>query len=424
MDDKLSLMNNSKTFCVYPWININTNTTGNCKLCCNIVIDSHIKKPTGQDFLLGTDSIGEIWNSDYMKNTRYQMLNNQQPKDCNMCYQRELDGVYSSRQWANHSLMDSDVIQRINQTHKDGQLDLLPNSLELRLGNKCNLKCNSCWSISSSNLAIERLHNLHKAPTWLRQEWQSEIDLFAKQNWEWYNTPKFDEFIDLVAPKLKRLYLTGGEPTLIEKNYEILRKLILAENKDCFVSFTTNLTTFDKDFYNMLEYFHHSEVQCSIDGIDKVNTYIRWPSNWKIITNNFAKVCLLLHKTQVKIYTVVQLMNGENLTEIIDFANQHNTQRPLDWVPIFLEHPEYLKIHNLSQSKLDIIVEDLKNQNYENTNMAHAIEKVINYILSSKSVQDHTSKQRFTEFSSTIDKIRSISLVDYVPKVKQEFGEP
>ena len=132
----------SDTYCVYPFINVHTNTDGRCKLCCHVYSEDYIQVD-GKDAVLGKTDWNNIWNSQYMLDVRAKMLAGMQVKECKRCIEHEGKGLQSSRQWA-------------NENYRAPMLHSNPTHLELRLGNKCNLKCNSCWSVSSDQIYKER----------------------------------------------------------------------------------------------------------------------------------------------------------------------------------------------------------------------------------------------------------------------------
>ena len=112
-------------------------------------------------------------------------------------------------------------------------------SLELRLGNQCNLKCLTCWSVSSSLVYNERVDIVKKDILrdnelgWLEPIWKEEIKSVDNYNIdEWYETETFYSNIRKMAPNLRRLYTTGGEPTLIKANYKMLEMLLESRMKN------------------------------------------------------------------------------------------------------------------------------------------------------------------------------------------------
>ena len=133
----------SKTFCVYPWINIHTNTDGRAKLCCNIYTEDYVQKDN-KPLVLGSTEFDEFWNGDYMKSVREGMLNGEEIDACQICYDREKIGMESSRVWANENILDDELKKRIESETIHGEFSYNPTHLELRLGNKCNLK----WTLT------------------------------------------------------------------------------------------------------------------------------------------------------------------------------------------------------------------------------------------------------------------------------------
>ena len=317
----------SDTYCVYPFINVHTNTDGRCKLCCHVYGEDYIQLD-GKDAVLGKTDWHNIWNSKYMLDVRSNMLAGKPVKECSRCYEHEEKGLQSSRQWA-------------NENYKQPLLHSNPTHLELRLGNHCNLKCNSCWSVSSDNIYKERKKIVanEKLPQWLSDQWNHEIKSVEAHDWQWYETQEFRDFVDQVAPTLERLYMTGGEPTLIQANQYVLDKLVEAGNTKCHVAWTTNMTTWPEGFYSKLDFFDSSEVQMSIDGYGDHNMYIRYPTDWNKVEENFSKAMTLPEKVQLKIYFVYQAWNVFDIDRLIRWLESRQTRR-VDFVPIFLEHPD------------------------------------------------------------------------------------
>ena len=67
------------TLCPLPWTNLNSNTEGSIKLCCNILENYHVRN-SDRELNFGTDDIESIWNGDYMRYHRKQFLDNKKPK--------------------------------------------------------------------------------------------------------------------------------------------------------------------------------------------------------------------------------------------------------------------------------------------------------------------------------------------------------
>jgi organic radical activating enzyme len=353
---------NLSKFCVLPWLNLNTNPNGNVKLCCSIAMDHFVAKD--RPFNLGYDDIDEIWNSDYMQNVRNLHRQNNGTKDCKDCYDIEKVSGHSPRKgqniiWVNRKKTDielKDHLTKVSNEELYSVSEMLPVSLELRLGNQCNLKCLSCWGMSSSLIQEERKEILRSGKLlennlgWIHNKWQEETDSVDKADVkEWYETPTFYKNFSRIAPKLRRLYTTGGEPTLIKANYRMLEELVAAGNTNCKIEFTSNMTTWNPKFYENLSKFDNVEIQMSIDGIEEVGEYIRYGTEWEKVKENVLKVAEMASVRpgwRLVCYTVLQALNYQYLTGIWEFLSgiSFETAKPIDWWPITLNYPPYLAL--------------------------------------------------------------------------------
>jgi sulfatase maturation enzyme AslB (radical SAM superfamily) len=394
----------SDTYCVYPFINVHTNTDGRCKLCCHVYGEDYIQVD-GKDAVLGKTDWKNIWDGDYMTDVRAKMLAGMPVKECNRCYEHETKGLQSSRQWANENYHAP--VLHSNPTH-----------LELRLGNHCNLKCNSCWSVSSDNIYKERKKILanETVPQWLNDQWQHEIKSVEAHDWAWYETQEFRDFVDSVAPTLERLYLTGGEPTLIQANQYVLDKLVEAGNSKCHVAWTTNMTTWPEGFYDKLEFFDTSEIQMSIDGCGIHNSYIRYPTDWNKVEENFKKALKLPTKVQLKIYFVYQAWNIFDVKPLIKWVELNQGARRVDFVPIFLEHPDQLHSTVWPDLIKLQVVDDLRS--IKTLMHKDPVQRIINYTLNSNKYSVENMK-RMKQFIDINDRYRKYKFKNIFPKLNQ-----
>jgi hypothetical protein len=79
----------------------------------------------------------------------------------------------------------------------------------------------------------------------------------------------------------------------------------------------------------------------SIDGFETSNSYIRYPTNWKSVEKNFAKAQQLPEKCILKVYFVYQAWNVYDVFNLVRWIEETQTRR-VDFVPIFLESPDYI----------------------------------------------------------------------------------
>ena len=394
--------NDRLNWCPYPWNNLNTNTDGSLKLCCAI-LENHHFTDKNETLNFGKDNIEKIWNSDYVQKIRQDLLDNKKPKACDVCWKLEDKKIKSSR----IAILEENIYS------KNLKVEDYPNSLELRLGNKCNLKCLTCWSVSSSSIYEERkkaLNEKQSLPDWLSVNWNSETKYVDSQNYDWYNSEKFDENFHKIAKGLKRLYLTGGEPTLIKSNIKILKSLEQAKNKDCHISFTTNLSLWNEEFYQQLEKFNNCEIQISIDGYGELNEYIRNPSDWLKIDSNLNRLIDLEAGKKIKIYTVFSILNFLWIDELIEYLIKKFSNRKAEWVPIVLQAPEFLSTDCLSENLKLKAVEKLKNILIKNNNQSELEYRygisILENQLNSRGNETVEIKKKAVEYLETHNQIR------------------
>jgi len=352
---ELTLMNTANdtaTMCRLPWVNINTTPQGRVKLCCNISDNQHVtigERPADWS----RDDLEQIWNGEYLQQVRSQMLQGKPVRDCQVCYRQEQLNNSSPRLTANVAFaQDSSRLDTVAS---------LPVSFELRTSTRCNLQCKTCWSGSSNLIAEQRKLSLgwanlpendpqHLAlPGWLAESWNEELDHVGTESNGYAQEQHSFESFGKLAAGLKRLYITGGEPTMDANIPRYLDALLTAGNHDCHVSFTTNCTLWNQKLIDKLGQFSNTEIQLSIDAHGAANDFIRQGSHWHEITANVQRYLTMSAASNIKIYTVISAFNCLELEPFIEWVintvNLHG--RKVIWFPIILESPSYQRLTTL-----------------------------------------------------------------------------
>lgn len=371
---------NIPKFCVLPWINLHTTPTGDIKLCCSIQYNSYIMKQPDVIFNLGYDDIEQIWNSGHMRFTREQHRTGNGISSCNECYKMEEVSGHSPRigqnnEWLERQKTDEYTQKTLETTANNLIEDLghMPISLELRLGNQCNLQCISCWGMSSSLIQDERkslvnsdILSINNISEKYREQWKKEVKEVGDSDLRsWFESETFYNNMKKMAPNLRRLYTTGGEPTLIKANYKMMQLMLDAGNKECAIEFTSNMAVWNNEFYSRLEKFHNAEIQMSIDGMGIIGEYIRYPSNLAKVEENVFKAAALVATRpgwKLKCYTVLQGLNYRHLLPIWELlrrvADQYNIK--INWWPITLYSPSFLGLAAISKEQRLAYAEEFK----------------------------------------------------------------
>lgn len=326
----------NKSYCILPWINISVDPDGTIKPCC--VSQQYIRKEDGTKYNLGYDTLPEIINSTEYVQLRQDMIDGKKVPGCNECYQQEQYGGRSLR--INHS--EHWQILPSAKAKFDNPTSVIPIGVEyfdLRFGNLCNLMCQSCRPENSSQLAKEN------------KQLGFPVHVADNIN-DWYQTETFIENIKSQIDNIKSLYITGGEPTLIEKNYEILEYLINeGKAKEIFLQLNTNLTNIKPRFLNLIKQFKYVTLFISIDGYGPVQEYIRYPSNWNQIDKNI-RLLLELHTSNIDIRAtpVIQMTNLSTIVDLFEYFEKFNRELGKPAIvlnPIILYSPLHFDIRFL-----------------------------------------------------------------------------
>ena len=408
----------SPTFCVFPFFNLNSNTDGSVKLCCNIRENVHVKKTDGTEFNLGHDNIEDIWSSDYMNEVRRNMLLGNEVADCKDCYKHEKLSGSSSRTESNTFwLKQKHIVRKIDSYRFDNQLEPV-SSLELRPGNTCNLSCNSCWGYSSSKSNEERLQILNKpeTPIYFKKQWQSEFEIPKDIN-HWFKTDVYKDNIQKTSKHLTRVYITGGEPTLIKENRRLLQDLLDQGNKDCFVSFTTNGTQADSELLELLRQFPNNEVQISLDGVGEQAHYVRYPTDWKQLTQNIGAIAAVPN-VKIVFYTVISAYNLNSLGNILTYVDSIAAVRQVGWYPIMLDNPSYMSTHiwpRSTRGDAKVAIDNLPLSNLKKYVSQNVFQKVYDYYLADVEYTDRI--KQFKEFNRIHDDHRGTNFNTTFPEL-------
>ena len=286
----------STTYCPMPWMHLHVSVTGGVQPCC-------IGKNIGD---IQKNSLEDIWNNDEMKDIRLKMLDNEKPKQCSECYNREDLGSASLRINSIHNY--ANLVDPINDTQADGSLtEMKLRYVDFRFNNLCNFKCRICNPVYSSNIGSE-IVNFHK------------IDLINVVN---KNGPILYEEMKKQYDNVKKIYFAGGEPIMQREHFQVLKDLIESDRaKDIELIYSTNGSRFKNGLGNMFEYWPHFkkvEIVFSLDGYGSAAEYWRSGTNWEEVEENI-KHTKNYPNIVVKVNSVIGWPNIFNWINFIKYA--------------------------------------------------------------------------------------------------------
>lgn len=406
-DDAKTLLQGNENFCIVPWIHLSNTPKGRMRVCCKI---TETKDSPGSNFYYSKHNIKDWWNSDFLKKFRLDLLNNHKRPECAVCHTEEEAGVASKRKIENHKWLvqkKQQLPQLLRQVCQSkvfrGKTDLKPIYMDLRLGNKCNLRCHTCNPINS--YAIEReWKEAGKNDTYfedLRQSYNA-----GKQTWQ--DEPEVWTQAFELGQDLKELCITGGEPTLIEQNLLFLKELVKkGYSSNILLRVNTNMTYFPDEFFETIMNFKHSVINASIDAYGDMNSYIRYPSQWSKIEDNINKFSEAHNRCQLVLLTTVSNYNILHLKPLVHWflAKKNGPLAHFHFETNLLHRPYFLQINLPNHLKHKAI------QSYEELlseiqpSNAHAIKSVISWLRSSDFNKNNF--QLFKQYSRKLDQVRN-----------------
>ena len=395
---------NNKVFCALPFTYVYVDSLNEYKLCSDARLSSQINT--------NNMSILEYFNSDYLKEIRDDMINGNLSEKikgtCIRCIEREELGLWARRE----KRIQNYVLETFRKNFYN-----IPTSdtIKLKFGNLCNLKCLTCGPYSSSRWAHERSSqkemNIYKE---LKDEiskasherygklYQESFDYEFSKNLTDLNYNFNDKFYDelrILIKNLKRIIISGGEPFINEHFYYFLQWLIDNKfSKKLNIIVFSNLTKLPKNFKKFYDKFEKFIINVSIDGVDKKDEYIRRGTNFSEKNKNIEQ---LIRYFDINFVSTLSILNVGYQKDMIKYCSKMNK------APSFfnvLVEPFFLQINNLPK--------DITNL-YESRGQFHEL-----YNSKLKNVEHFNLGIKFLK---KYDKIHNTNLLDEWPEFEKYY---
>jgi sulfatase maturation enzyme AslB (radical SAM superfamily) len=375
---KINLKEN-KSFCLMPFVHLHIRENNDMRICCNATMD-HFKK-FDANFNFETD--------EDLKEIRSKMLNGEPVKFCKTCYDLEDKGAQSFR------LKDTKEWQmKLNvRNYEDVKTNLV--YYDIRNDNICNLSCRMCLPNFSSQLQKE-----YKVLGWA----YDDIDL---------KNVGFNQIVDLET--VKKIQVAGGEPSIMPDVKLFLKKAIDAGRNDLEVRIISNVTNINKEYASLLKEFNNLYIIASMDGFEKLNYYIRWPSDWDTIVSNLKSLSLITNNLSFNV--AVSIWNISKLSDLIKFLEKEFPTNKISLSKVPQDHQCYTLFPNK-----EIVLGDLNEIKQLNSYKCDAnFRSMIDFIEKEtlESEVDIGALEKFFNYNDALDKNRNIFLKDYIPELEE-----
>lgn len=348
-------------------------------------------------------SLIQSFNSEKMNSLRKAMLLGERNTMCQHCYDLEDKGISSPRELETKIWEDnfSKQFQKNIDKFKNNEL-LNPISHDIRFSNKCALKCKTCIPFNSSSINIENKQIENNLPTNLKS-----LPMFSISSNQDTNQV---EYIP-INKETTWITLVGGEPLIEDKNTELLEKALKLEI-DPVIIINTSMARKNNKLIQLLKNFTKVNYMVSLDGVGKVNDYIRSGSHFEEVVENIE----ISRNYVTGFNTVISMYNIFKVREIVEWV-YNNFSDKKHFVNLCVDHSP-TEIKNLPYQLRQQVIDECKQlyKEYSNPQILNIATFLEQYNYS------EIGFTQFIEFTKFIDRIREDNLLDIEPRYAPYFA--
>lgn len=441
------------TLCPIPWMSQSLRANGDIRVCCQTQhgpTGGIMRDSEGKVYNARTANLKETRNSDIAKDIRKAMMNGEWHPDCVRCQTENEAGmrsrqIYENDIWILSGLHDWDNL--LSHTQEDGTIDVDAidcSFYDVRFGNLCNLKCRMCGP-TDSNMWYEDQVKLW-GPSYRDSHGkvkliQNEKGKYVPENnvYDWHESDHYWEQMDANISEIRKLYIVGGEPLMIDRHYEFLQKCVDegVANK-ITVEYNSNLTNIPQRAWDVWKHFKRIQIGASVDGVGDIQYYMRPPSHFDKIYENLIKLSKAEGNFKVWIAATINVFNVLHFPEFMEWiilnkipkVNDDNV-RPII-TPHPLHGPKFYNIRMLPKFAKDAIkekyeqykpkLEKLIEESDFTDDRKKASKREVNKLLDQ--YVDYMYAKDFSEFmpqfweaTRRLDKIRGHSIEESIPEL-------
>jgi hypothetical protein len=367
------------SYCAEVFSQIEIDQQGNFSICClsmsspdkGMAIDQ-----TGNVMNIMTHTIAEAINSETHKQHRLELSQNIRPKRCEACYHAEDAGGGSKRKGVlEETIPLVPEYVKIDDARKYMQIDGSTTSkvvnLDIMFGNKCNQKCIMCgpkvsdqwyddWkaiaSVVSDSDPTGYKASIYKTYS-IKEDSRGKLKLDFQP---WWETDKWWNEFETVAPNLRYIYFTGGEPLIVSAMEECLNRLIVKNYaKDIILRYDTNLSVINKNIISKWKHFKKIILCVSVDDTENRYNLIRNPGNYNTLIKNIET--LMSNNIPIEYLSgCIGIATPYSVLRLYELAEKYK----LKLFMRFLGGPEWLNIRYLPPLAKQEIMKKLVNSKY------------------------------------------------------------
>lgn len=454
LTEDVNYVKTQEVFCAIPWNHVSTNANGSVRMCCQMIYDSDVKDSPGfgtvykddGSVLHGKDDVLANRNAPAWKKIRKQMLSQEKPSICKLCWDEEDNGLGSRRQWTN-DVFENFQDKAMLYTDEDGSIDNETFPVEywdIRFGNKCNLACRSCGPTDSDlwyddwvkikadeGLGPQFVYR-DTGPVEIKIDEDTGKAYVDDEIFNWYNDSALWHNIVDNADKIKRIYFTGGEPTVNKKHREMLDLFIsTGQAEHIILDYNTNMAGLPSSIFAQWKKFKEVHLGMSIDGIFEHFEYIRYPGKWAVVQRNLDRIDNEpgLDHIEATITLTLSSMNVLHALDMQWWLKEQKYKRIKDLLIIHnLYGPVYFNIQNLPdeikqvvRTRYDKFMDDIRRRWIADEDWYQVVKQRFSSVINHMDEKEYDPAEwtRFIYETDKLDAIRDENMYESIPEIAQ-----
>jgi radical SAM protein with 4Fe4S-binding SPASM domain len=372
------LMQPGNNFCALPFTHMAIEANGDIRPCC-----------MGDEFDLNirNKTIQQVYNDPKRLQFVDSFRRNEQHPACHRCWKDpEIRANFSTSPHARE--ITKQAMNGITPKHELKWLEIKP-------GNRCNLKCRICGVHNSSSWTKDAA--MLDEPD---KKYKDSTPYKYTQSCDWIDDPEFWNDLNQLE-SIEYLHFMGGEPFMVPEHFQLIKALIdnpTIDTSKITIGYNTNGTYFpSKENFELYKNFKRVNFAISIDDVDERFNYQRKLADWEEVKNNI-KNFEKLNKDQyfahldptISIYNIFYL---DEITKAFNDLGYHAFIRQRHFV-----NSGYNAIHILPERIKNVITEK-----YKDTNNIW-IKRAVEYMNSQPS--DNALWEKFKNNTNKLDSLR------------------
>lgn len=412
------LMQPGNNFCALPYMHMAIEANGDIRPCC---MGAPIEHPDGSNLNISGKTIGEVFNDPNRQNFIDSFDRNEQHPACVKCWKNQSEN--SPRVKFSTNTVSLDYTKRIIE---GGERYRALEWLEVKPGNRCNLKCRIC--------------GIHNSSLWTKDEFEFKKILHPDQKLipfkeskeykytkqcEWIDEEDFWGKIDSLN-EVKMIHFMGGEPFMVPEHFQLLDEIIARDDIDqssIIIRYNTNGTVFPSDEQlETLSKFKFVDINISIDDINERFEYQRHGMAWDIVNKNIHKFKQLPFKYTKWFVVLDPTINIHNIL----YLKQYETWANDLGFQMGPRHRHYVQWGQYNARALPQEIKQYITEMYKGTNSIW-INNAMDFLNSFDAQDDDVSNLKgFWTKTRALDKLRQEKFEDVFPELNallQQYGK-